>query len=102
MCGNFQHYVGAKLGNTGYVRNRDFEFTDKNYTKEILLNEIDKTVEAIKTTFSVLKEEDLANLYPETDYWPGFSVEMVLITCATHFSYHLGQINYHRRLLPSK
>lgn len=102
LCGNLQHYIGATLGNTGYIRNRDFEFSSKNYTKKILLQEIDKTIEAINFTFSKLKETDLAKLYPETPHWKGYSVELVLITCANHFSYHLGQINYHRRLLTLK
>ena len=30
LCGNLQHFIGAVLGNSGYVRNRDAEFTRKN------------------------------------------------------------------------
>ncbi len=102
LCGNLQNYIGASLGNTGYKRDRDKEFSQKEFTIASLISEIDKTTDAINLTFSKLNESDLNNTYPETPYWKGFSVAQVLIICSNHFNYHLGQINYHRRLLESK
>ncbi len=102
LCGNLQNYIGASLGNTSYVRDRDKEFSQKEFTKQSLLSEIDRTTDAVNSTFSKLKESDLNNTYPETPYWKGFSIAQVLIICSNHFNYHLGQINYHRRSLDTK
>ena len=99
LCGNIQNYLGAMLGKTGYIRNRDLEFSSKDFTKLSLLAEIEKAKDSVEVTFNKIAESDLDKLYPETPYWNGFSVRHVLVICLEHFNYHLGQINYHRRLL---
>lgn len=101
LCGNLQTYLGAMLGNSGYIRNRDKEFSEKNYTKTSLLAEIDKAKSAVELCFSKITEADFNNKFPETPHWEGYSIIHVLIICEAHLTYHLGQINYHRRLLAS-
>ena len=101
LCGNLQTYLGAMLGGSGYIRNRDKEFSEKNYTKASLLAEIDKAKSAVELCFSKITEADVNKKFPETPHWEGFSILHVLIICETHLAYHLGQINYHRRLLVS-
>ncbi|MCX6199409.1 MAG: DinB family protein [Bacteroidetes bacterium] len=98
LIGNLNHFIGATLGNTGYVRHRENEFTSKNVPRENLLAEIDKTIEVLKTTLSQMKEEDLAKEFPLLKHDKRVSTEEMLLHLLAHLNYHLGQINYHRRL----
>ena len=99
ICGNLQHFIGAVLGNTGYVRNRDEEFSKKNIPKDELLNSIDNTKEVILNVLESLSEDQLANDYPIDVFKKKMTATHFLIHLLSHLNYHLGQINYHRRLL---
>ena len=99
LCGNLQHYIGALLGNSGYQRNRPLEFSVKNISKADLLNEIAKTKQAVTETLAKLSDDVLNDLYPEETLGFPMTVGFFLIHLTAHFSYHLGQINYHRRLI---
>jgi uncharacterized damage-inducible protein DinB len=99
LLGNLQHFIGATLGESGYVRDRDSEFASKNSSKEELLKEIDTTLEVVKETISKLNDDDFAKTYPIEVFGAPLTTGFFLTHLATHFTYHLGQINYHRRLL---
>src|SRR4029453_591818 len=47
VCGNLQHFVGAVLGNTGYVRNRDAEFAARSGRREDLARELRETAAGV-------------------------------------------------------
>lgn len=99
LCGNLQHFIGAVLGNSGYVRDRDAEFSNKNVPKEELLISIDNTKEVVLNVLESLSEDQLANDYPIEVFKKKMSTIYFLIHLHSHLNYHLGQINYHRRLL---
>jgi uncharacterized damage-inducible protein DinB len=99
LIGNLNHFIGATLGNTGYVRNRDSEFSSKNIPRAELLASLEKTKSVVKTTLSQLKEEDLENTFPVKIQDKEITTGHMLTHLATHLAYHLGQVNYHRRLL---
>lgn len=99
LIGNLNHFIGATLGNTGYVRNREAEFSNKNVAREILLQQIDSTVAVVKATLLSFPSEDLGKEFPLEVMNRKFTTEQFLLHLLTHLSYHLGQINYHRRLL---
>ena len=99
LCGNLQYFVGAVLGNSGYVRKRDEEFSKKNVPIRELVTEIELTIEILKKTFAEMKEDDPQKIYPINVFGYEMTTEYLLTHMAAHFSYHLGQINYHRRLL---
>lgn len=101
IAGNLQHYIGATLGNTGYVRNRDGEFSRKDVPKDELLQLIDMTSEVITETLAQLTEDQLAVKYPIKVMDQEITTATFLIHLQGHLNYHLGQINYHRRLLAS-
>ena len=65
LCGNLQHYVGAKLGHTSYVRNRDNEFAAKGISKADLIAEVQKTRQTVRDTLENLKPSVLEAEYPE-------------------------------------
>ncbi|RAJ04034.1 uncharacterized protein DUF1572 [Chitinophaga skermanii] len=98
LIGNLNHYIGAVLGNTGYVRHREKEFEQKDVPRKDLLLAIDYTSNIIKQVLENLSEADLERQYPLKMFDANHSTEYILIHLATHLNYHLGQINYHRRL----
>lgn len=99
LTGNLNHFIGASLGSTGYVRNRDNEFSLKNISKKELLQDIDKTIEVVKATLSKLSREDFEKDFPLEKHGKIVTTDFMLLHLVTHFNYHLGQINYHRRMI---
>ncbi len=99
LTGNIKHFIGAVLGNTGYVRERDKEFGDKNIASEKIIAGIDEAIEVLNATLSKFTDEDLQKNFPIEFMGKQRSVVEMLFFFHGHFNYHLGQINYQRRLL---
>ena len=99
ICGNLQHFIGTMLGNSGYVRDRDSEFSRKNVPVEEMQKDIDETIVIIKKTLMELDESKLEEPYPINVFGNEMTTGFFLAHLTTHLNYHLGQINYHRRLL---
>lgn len=99
ICGNLKHFIGAVLGNSGYVREREKEFSLKNVPRSELLVNIDETRTVVLKTLSKIDNNTFNQKYPINVWEDEISTEFFLIHLASHLSYHLGQINYLRRLL---
>ena len=99
LVGNLNAYIGAVIGNTGYIRQRDLEFSQKNIPKDQLVKMIEDTIIVVANGLDELKEEDLEKEYPLLVFKEKTSTGYFLIHLAVHLGYHLGQVNYHRRLL---
>jgi hypothetical protein len=102
LIGNLNTYIGAELNKTGYIRNRELEFTLKNIPRVQLIQSIEDTISVIENVLDQLSVKDLKKEYPTLIWEKKTSTEYVLIHLTTHLAYHLGQINYHRRLLNTK
>ena len=98
LIGNLNTYVGLALGKIAYVRNRELEFSAKNVAKAALLAQIEATRKLVQTSLSQLTSNDLEQEFPMLVFDKPTSTEYMLIHLTTHLAYHLGQINYHRRL----
>jgi hypothetical protein len=99
LCGNLSTYIGAQFGETGYVRDRDLEFSVSGVPRAHLLNKIDETIAAVEQGLGKITEAQLAANYPIKVFEDDGTTEWMLVHLATHLNYHLGQVNYHRRLL---
>ena len=99
LAGNIQYFLGNVLGHNGYVRNRDAEFASKDVPRAELLREIDNAIAAVETGMSKITEADLAKPYPEAVGGVSSTTGAFLAHFATHLAYHLGQVDYHRRIL---
>jgi uncharacterized damage-inducible protein DinB len=99
LIGNLNTYIGAQLGKTLYIRNREAEFNLKNIAREELTAQLDKTITLITQTLDQISDEQLNERYPGETPLKEASTHHFLVHLATHLAYHLGQINYHRRLL---
>ncbi|TAE13484.1 MAG: DUF1572 domain-containing protein [Bacteroidetes bacterium] len=99
LIGNLNTFIGAQFGNTGYVRQRELEFSSKDIPRETLIENIEATMLVVENALSTLTPEDLQKEYPRKVLEEMVSTEYFLIHLVMHLAYHLGQINYHRRLL---
>jgi uncharacterized damage-inducible protein DinB len=99
LLGNLQHYIGAILGNSGYARNRPEEFSQKNIPVAELVAKLDHVSLLIPQTIRSLPAEIMAKEYPEKVFDYSMTTEYFLLHLLAHLNYHLGQINYHRRML---
>jgi uncharacterized damage-inducible protein DinB len=98
LLGNLNHFIGATIGNTGYVRQRELEFSTKNTPRTEILAGIDNVIGVVKTALSGLTDADYAKEFPLKMQDRTLTTEQMLFHLLTHLSYHVGQINYHRRL----
>lgn len=99
LIGNLNTYIGAGLGDTAYVRDREAEFSLKSIPAAVLLKNIADTIVVVDTTLQQLTGEEMDKDYPILVFEKKTTVGYFLVHLATHLSYHLGQINYCRRLL---
>ena len=98
LCGNLQHYVGAQLGGSAYVRDRPAEFARRNVPRAEIDAEIDAAAAAVRETFASFDEARLADTFPEPIMGHAVTTGEFLVHLVSHLGYHLGQIDYHRRL----
>jgi len=97
LAGNIQFFVGTVLGATGYVRDRDAEFGRRDVPRTELLREIDAALAAVERGVARLSDAALSQPFPRPP--GGFAVTTGDFHLITHLTYHLGQVDYHRRLL---
>lgn len=99
LVGNLNTYIGAQLGKTNYIRHRDLEFSLKGIPRAELVQQLSDTMLVVQRSLDGLTDDALAKEYPLVVFEQPTTTAYLLVHLATHLSYHLGQINYHRRLL---
>jgi hypothetical protein len=99
LAGNIQHYLGARLGNNGYRRDRPAEFARRDVPRSELVREIEAARAAVKAACTTLSESQLAADFPEVVGGSRVKTGDYLAHLTTHFAYHLGQLDYHRRVV---
>lgn len=99
VIGNLRHFIGKELGGIDYTRNRELEFSQKNVPVAELITQIEHCRNTVETTLGKLTPAKLEMPYPVIVFEKEMSTQFFLIHLATHLSYHLGQINYHRRMI---
>ena len=98
LAGNLQHYLGRQLGGTDYLRDRPAEFSRRGVPRAELLREIAAAQQAV-ALLGNLDDAALRREFPEAVGGATINTAEFLVHIACHFTYHLGQIDYHRRLV---
>ena len=98
IAGNLKHFIGAQLGKTDYVRQRDKEFSERNVPKAELLKGLNEALAIVKTTLLKLSDADLRKDFPIPFLEKVRPTLEILFILYGHLNYHLGQVNYHRRM----
>lgn len=99
LVGNLEHFVGAVLGQTGFVRDREAEFATRGLTRADLLARIETAAKSVDATLERITPERCDAPYPAPVGNRTLRTADFLLHLATHLNYHLGQIDYHRRAL---
>jgi uncharacterized damage-inducible protein DinB len=99
LTGNIQHFLGARLADTGFVRDRPAEFSARGVPRAALLRQIEAARSAVRSAAEKLSSEALELDFPEAVGGMRVATGEYLIHLVSHFSYHLGQVDYHRRLV---
>jgi hypothetical protein len=98
LVGGLNHLIGATLARTEYVRNRDQEFTIKGVERKNLVAQLEELIPMINETVIALGPENMEEEYPIFFDKPKTSIGYVLVQLLLHLNYHLGQVNYLRRI----
>jgi uncharacterized damage-inducible protein DinB len=99
LTGNIQHYIGAKLGGSGYARDRPAEFSRRDLPRAQLLLEVEAARTAVARAFAGMSDRDLPPVYPEPVGEARVETEEYLVHLTVHFAYHLGQLDTIRRIV---
>src|SRR5688500_14089271 len=99
VAGNLQHFVGAVRGGSGCRRDRDAEFARRGVSRTELAAEVDAADRALVLGCAALSAESLSAPYPEPIAGRTVVTRDFLLHLATHLAYHLGQLDYHRRVV---
>jgi hypothetical protein len=98
LLGNLNYYIGTVIGNNGYVRDRVKEFSLIDVPRQTLVSNIESLVEVIKSVLPQLDQQKLAAEFPLETFGKQ-STTYYLLYFYGHLNYHLGQVNYLRRIL---
>ena len=99
IIGNLNYFVGTALFHTNYLREREKEFSLKDIPRERLVGDIKAISEVIRKTLHKLSDKDLKKDFPFEMNDKIVSIENRMVDLLTHLNYHLGQVNYHRRMI---
>lgn len=99
LVGNLNTYIGHEIGGIAYVRNRPLEFSRKDVPREELLAQVSHTRNVVAESLAQLSPEMWEQEYPQRVFDGPMSHGWFLMHLSTHLNYHLGQLNYHRRMV---
>jgi len=100
LTGNLNYYIGSRVAETGYVRDRDKEFTDPHPpNKDEALRAFDRTVATVVATIRKQNEEDWRKAYTAEREPEAENRFQIFVRCAGHAYHHVGQIVYLSREL---
>ena len=99
VAGGLQYLIGAVLGHTGYVRDREAEFGRRSGTRSEVIAELDRALAAVCDVVPQLSETTLASEFPEPVLGVRFQTRRFLLHLCAHAAFHLGQAGYLRRAM---
>jgi uncharacterized damage-inducible protein DinB len=100
VSGNLQHFVGAVLGGTSYVRNREAEFNRRSVMRRELAAEVHAAALVVREVVPALSADLLSRPYPRAlPTRSPLTTRLFLLHLCAHAAYHLGQVGYLRRVL---
>jgi len=97
--GNLREFIGRRLGQVAYSRNRPLEFSNKEVPKQELIARLEDLRAMLPSVIASLAEPALEAEYPETVLETPLSNLAFLIHLYGHLNWHLGQLDYLRRVL---
>ena len=99
LAGNVRHFFGAVLGGSGWVRDREREFKARGIARAAIVTEVELAIADVDRVIPALSAATLAAPFPIELAGRRIQTARFLTHLCSHFAYHLGQIDYHRRIV---
>jgi uncharacterized damage-inducible protein DinB len=99
VAGNIRHFIGAIVGRDGYVRDRDSEFSRRDVPRKELIANLDAAIASVERALGAASDDVLRGSYPEPVAKRTVAASDFLVHLVAHLAYHLGQLDYHRRMV---
>ena len=99
IAGNLQHNIGAMIGDSGYIRNKEAELKAKNVSRERLMEEIENTRQVVVDTLEQVSKSELLKVFPTKDFEEPVTTEYYLVHLLSNVGFNLGQIHMHRKVV---
>ena len=99
LIGGMNYHIGANMGHTGYVRDREQEFSRKGVERKVLVDQLETLMAMIGKTVNAMTPEDMEAEYPMVFDGEKRTNSYMLVQLLAHLNYHLGQVNYLRRII---
>ena len=99
IIGNLRHFIGHVMGGATYERQREMEFDSINVPRDQMIREIETTAEEVKMVLLQIDNEHLLDVFPINVLGYEMTTAYFITHLYGHLNYHLGQVNYHRRML---
>src|SRR5437868_9305413 len=97
--GNHRHFLGKQPRGSNYKRGRDSEFNSRNVPRAELIRGLDAAIADIERTLPTMSDADLEKSYGLKIGETSVTTGDFLLHLASHLGYHLGQVDYHRRIV---
>jgi uncharacterized protein DUF1572 len=98
-AGNLLHFIGAVLGGTKYVRDRDAEFQRRDVPRSELIEDLQRADQVVRVTLERLDPSALAGTFPIAVANRRLNTGDFLLHLVAHLAYHTGQVDFHRRIV---
>lgn len=99
IAGNLRHFVGAVLGGSTYVRDRDAEFSRRNVSRAELIADLEGAERAVRDTLPSMEAGQFAEQFPLLVANRRVNTGEFMTHLVAHLAYHAGQLNFHRRIV---
>jgi uncharacterized damage-inducible protein DinB len=99
VAGNIRHFIGGVVGRDGYVRDRDAEFARRDVPRSELIAGVEAAIAAVERALDAAPADVMEGTFPEPIAKRPVSAADFLVHLVAHLTYHLGQIDYHRRVV---
>lgn len=99
IAGNLRWFIGAQLGGSGYVRDREAEFSQRNVDRDTLVRQVEAASDEVTRALAMLDDARLEQPYPQEVGGVRLPTGRFIGHLAVHLGYHLGQLDYHRRIV---
>jgi uncharacterized damage-inducible protein DinB len=97
-AGNLQHFVGSRIGGSSYVRDRDAEFAKRGLTRAELVAELTRAKQSVHDALADRDPASVPSVFPDKVAGKTMTTEVFVLHLVAHLAYHLGQVDYHRRM----
>lgn len=98
VVGGLLSMIGAALGGTGYVRDRDREFSERDVPRDEILRRIRDCRDTVVPVLAGLDDTTLASPHPGNvpARFQGITTRAFLMHMLWHIGWHTGHVYYHR------